>query len=237
MTKSRWFWPALVAAAGILGLQNGVWLYVTEPVLVWLRDATLNFITLGLDSYRDDIYKHAAKGPHEHAALRVLTLLISLIVCVPVALLAVSREMLRRLRQLLLRQSTETRNGTATPAAAEEKLFEDVLFERIVGDPRIDPRRTYRRFSLFVYGVVLMMFFWVGATAAGAAKLMFVSDAIAYYQQLRAVVAPHLTDRQILELDARFATIQGRADYLALMKDLDAEARKHTTAIPQFNVW
>lgn len=59
----------VVAALFIGGLGNGIWEYVLEPAFAWSATGILNIATLGIQSFKDDIYSEIAKGFHEESSL------------------------------------------------------------------------------------------------------------------------------------------------------------------------
>lgn len=215
-----WVWPAALAAAGLLGLGNGAWSYITEPSLFWLRNKLLSVVTLGIQAQKDEVYLHAARGPHEHTATTILMMLLLGLGLGAGIWFASHMELLRWAR--------------AQAYGIEQKPS---AVARFLGDPRVNPKRSYRRLQIIMSISALIVTYQVGVFLARSLKGQYCTAAIAYYSQLRAVVAPHVPPQRLLEYDAQFATVRSRSDYLTLMTELDAQARKHTDKLPSFYVW
>ena len=210
--RKWWLWPILFTMAGALGLGNGAWSYITEPSLVWIRNVILTTLTLGIQAQKDKVYAEAARGPHEHAATTLVVFTLSLMLAFLFILVYTSLETLRRARSI------------ATESGRPAKP----LIAHIMGDIRDNPQHAYKRTRIVLPILTLYLTYSLGMTIARTTIGLYCTAAITYYNQLRTVVAPHADRQKLLEYDARFSTVQNRGDYLALMTELDQEARKYT---------
>src|SRR3989344_4037356 len=78
--KSWQKWTLLTIAAIVLqGVLNVLWGLVLVPGLVWLRDGALNLLTFGVQSFKNDIYRHVAKGFHDRIATWTLMLVVAML--------------------------------------------------------------------------------------------------------------------------------------------------------------
>lgn len=59
----------VIGALIIGGLGNGVWEYVLEPAFTWSLTGILNIGTLGVQTFKDELYREIAKGFHEESSL------------------------------------------------------------------------------------------------------------------------------------------------------------------------
>lgn len=69
MSSTRKAILGVIAALVVGGLGNGVWEYVLEPAFTWSVAGVLNVATLGVQSFKDDLYREIAKGFHEESSL------------------------------------------------------------------------------------------------------------------------------------------------------------------------
>ena len=79
MFASR-FWNVLSAiiAAIVLGaIGSGVWESLLRPAVSFFSNFFLNIATLGISSYRDQLYQEIATGFHERAAILAFVFLLS----------------------------------------------------------------------------------------------------------------------------------------------------------------
>jgi hypothetical protein len=225
-TRHRYvWWTTAVAIAGALGLGNGVWSNVTSPALTWIRDAILNAVTLGIQYQKDSVYLDAARGPHDHIATTILVLLLAFLSFGLTTLTGKLIGLLRIAREVTYPASP----GLLSRASAS--------VENLMGFNAPTPVPAYTRTRVFVILFSLFIVFSTGVVLTRSITGIYCTAALSYYQQMRTIVAPHVSPMMILEFDAQFATIQTRADYVALLTRLDNEARKHSTKVPKFNVW
>lgn len=191
-----------------------------------MRDGLLSLATLGIQSYKDGLYRTVAKGYPEHASRALFPALISGLILLPLFLLVQTRSLLASLRRRLERLDDSDSADT----------FSRVR-NRLLGDFASEPEKAFRIRRRILFGLVMLQFYLAGAVIADLVKAQYCAEAISHYQRLRAVIAPHVSQSQLLQYDFRFATIQTRDDYYVLVKELDNEARQHTSKLPDFSVW
>jgi len=59
----------------------------------------------------------------------------------------------------------------------------------------------------------------------------------AYYNQLRAMVAPFITTETLLRYDANFASVKTQQDFVLIITELDTIARQNNMKPPPLYVW
>lgn len=225
-SRRRWLVPGLLTAAGVLGFQNGIWSYFTEPMLLRLRDFALNLMTLGVETYKDALYLHIAKGYHEHIAEQVLLGMTFLMIIAFMVYALLMFEVLRRLR---LRHTP----GYIPPVDHMfDRLFRISRPHRPEDSPKI---LTIARTAVYV-NLVILIFAGAQAFSAGISA-SYINNAIAHYQQLRAIAAPDLDQPTLLRYDARFAGITKGADYKGIVKDLQTYLTAQKKPYPKFTPW
>jgi hypothetical protein len=214
----RWAWSAIATAAGIIGLGNGVWFYVTQPLIVTASQWLISVFSLGVESYKDNVYAAAGRGMPEAVATHILGYVVAILAVWPLVFYITARNAIAKL----------SNHDSAPP----------LMVRIITGDPRTTSRaRMIRRISLATYITIVATIFGVGYSLTAAASVVVSNVAVAYYRQIRTIVAPHVPPQVVLEYDARMVRVTTRQQYFNLLKEMDTEARKHTADVPDFSVW
>src|SRR5688572_9810073 len=108
LKDKKWAWAALATAAGILGLGNGVWSYLTEPLLVSISRKVVSLFSLGISSYKDGIYAAVARGLYgERVASELLQYLLLILIILPIVFLISFRLSVGELRRRRLGEQIE----------------------------------------------------------------------------------------------------------------------------------
>ncbi|MFA5157658.1 MAG: hypothetical protein WC451_00500 [Patescibacteria group bacterium] len=89
---------------------------------------------------------------------------------------------------------------------------------------------TKLRWIMFVLSCLLF-----AISLFGAAQHQYINDAITYYQQLRAIDAPFISEIQLKEYDSKFAQIKNKSDYIIIINSLEeiSDTNKQTHPIFQ----
>lgn len=215
--QATWF-GGLTLLAALLGIPNGVWTYLTEPLVSWMWRASLSAATLGISSVKDVVYEDVAQGFWDEPGWLLLLFVAGGTFTFSVLLMP--------LLMFVLQARRWVRGGPTD-------RWTGIAFGRM-----LNPDGWFNRYSmkiLFVLwlALVLQSSIWVGVLLSSA----YSARALRHYQQLRTIVAPHVPNHKLLEYDARRALIQNRADYVSLIGDIETEARKHATTLPEFTPW
>jgi hypothetical protein len=220
----------IVTVLSALGVTNGVWQWVTAPVLLWLRDLALNVITLGINRVKDGIYADVARGYHEHAMMLALVFLTFVSVTLPALLLIpLMKTSLRRMQRLLL--DTSHMQVSKTSATSEAPL------QWMFGNPIHQPKQYYRRMKLFFLVAIAYTVLLAALFAAEVLRVSYATNAVTYYRQLHAIITPYATSADLVLYDSRFAQIHHASDYRQLVDELKNIASQHGAVLPDFNVW
>lgn len=222
LPNRRVLWAGLATLAGILGLGNGVWNYVTGPVLIRTSQWLLRATSLGVGSYKDRVYAAAAHDFPERVATLLLLYILTAFVFFHVYFFFSMRDSIQSLRASHL----------------GEPRKRSLIRRTIFGDPGATPdEAALTRLSRVLHLLFVVMVFLAGYIVTSSASLILTNAAVGYYRELRAIVAPHVDQPTLLRYDARFTRVRTRDQYYSLVKDMDTEARTHTADVPDFNVW
>lgn len=92
-----------VLSAIILGsVASGVWQYIIDPLVLKSSKAILNIATLGMESFKNDLYRQVAKGFHEGASSALYSQINGL---VGIAAIIFSLNLAKRSKELIQRNS------------------------------------------------------------------------------------------------------------------------------------
>lgn len=208
---ARFFtWKAaatLVGAIFIGALGNAAWEYLLKPLLPWVSDLIIDVATLGIQSYRDEIYREVAKGNDERAAIATFALVSS----VPLAIFL----------------STVSAVGLRTRRKA--------IISRLVGEDTDSSARIDRAHRIIVVGLVVMgmasTFFIISLV-----RTIYVVRASAHLDQFQRIVAPYVTPEQRLTLASRVAQMTTEAQYRDIVRDMSEVASQKKLTIPDFDL-
>ncbi len=220
MKASNWKKVVVGAAATILlgSVGSGLWEVALRPAGQWAVRSLLTVITLGSSAVKDDVYREAAKGLHETSALEVLSLAI-LFQGLALFLFAgrhfaeksASREV-QRIKDRLSDLQNE----------AKIELLEGVI-------AKLDRRVTRAMVLALVLGLLCVGYQFTGLLVQQEANLAFT-----YFRQSLTACRPYVDDREARALEARFALIRERADYIAIIDDLQRTAAANHLELPKF---
>ena len=230
----------VIAALILGGLGNGVWEYVLEPAFTWGLSATLNVATLGVQSFKDDVYREIAKGFHEEASLSLANAIYYWIgygVAFGLYLFT------RKTKNLVSRIASKTKElddlEAVTEGRAEPNESKDQIPLRI-SKLRAEYSGLARKakwvhtaaYVCFAFGI--FFFAWM---AIGTAKDRYINSAIVHYEQSLSIVAPLASAKELVEFKSRFARVASKGNYEMLISDIAEVGERGGLTLPEFKAW
>lgn len=230
----------VMAAVVVGGLGNGVWEYVLEPALSWGLVGVLNVATLGVQAFKDDLYREIARGFHEESSLSLASTLYFLIGYGTAVgfffLVRKTKEVLARTQSLSekLDNLEAIADGRAEPDRSEDNIRLRISVRRAKLSGIVPRLKLVQKafLVLFVFGIAV--FAW---TVIGAAKNRYINMAIVHYKQSFSIVAPAATNAELALFDSRFARVASKNDYEVLMADIARVGARGNLTIPAFKAW
>lgn len=220
---------ATTLIAIILGaVGSGVWEYILEPLLASSSKAILNIATLGIDSFKNDLYSEVAKGLHEKASYSLLSKFNLLLI---LAMFIFSLATLKKVKKLIARRSEmmkkihKLENNEIPDKKSLSEMKED-LQEINVG--------PLLKTSYFLLGMTALLF---SAQYIASKRDLYVNDAIAHYQQSKNIIAPYISNVELLVFNSRFSQIEKPQNYYKIMDDLNGIAKNNKIQLPKFDAW
>lgn len=230
----------VIGALIVGGLGNGVWEYVLEPAFTWSLDGILNIATLGVQAFKDDVYREIAKGFHEESSLSLAnTLYFWIGYGVAFGLFLFTR----KTKDLVSRIATSKKELDDLEAIIDEQVkpsgTQDDLRLRISNLRKenlgLEPKAKLMHkaaYVLFVFGIAF--FGWM---IIGNAKDRYINSAIVYYEQALSIISPLATDKELAVFKSRFARVASKSDYEALISDITHLGDRGGLRVPEFKVW
>jgi hypothetical protein len=223
MQLSRWKKVALGFIASILlgGVGSGVWEVGLKPLGQWLGRLLLTAATLGSNSVKDSIYREAAKGFHEASSLELFWLTVLIIFMFsPAALSFVHGK----------------RAGEKKAAAFNSELNRLDEAERSGYLDKLSAKLDRQMYALILVGTGLW-FLFASIQFVDYLKLVEANLAYTYFTQSMTICRPYVDDQQARMLQSRFASINGRDDFIKVTNDLKHIAVSNRLNLPNFTPW
>jgi hypothetical protein len=218
-----------VLSAIVLGaVGSGVWQYVFDPALSKGSKVILDLATLGVESFKNDLYREIAIGFREKASSALysqLNILFGLaLIGIPIALAIRTKELIQQ-KSALLEELQRLEEGKNKVLPSIEELRQDIRNAR--------PERLL----VAVYALVVVGVVFFSAQFVTSKRDRYVNSAIAHYGQLRRTVSPYVAQNELLLLDSRFSQIQSAKDYESIIFQMSDITKQHNAKVPEFEVW
>ncbi len=218
-----------ILSAIVLGaIGSGVWQYVMEPALSKSSKAILDLATLGVEAFKNDLYKEIATGFHEKASNALyfqLNLLFGFAtVAIPLFFLIKTRELIQR-KAALIEELQRIETGVEKKVPSIDELRESLRNTK--------PERLLK----IVYATVLVGIIFFSAQFVISKREKYVNSAVTYYFHLKRIISPYIDQKELEELDSRFAQIQSANDYKGIIAQMSGVAEHSDVKIPKFEIW
>lgn len=229
--KNKYIYKAISGAIGAIligAVGSGLWQYVFDPALSSSSRAILNLATLGMESFKNDLYVEISKGLHERASLDLSIQFSSLLglamILLPIALTLKTKELEKRKIKML-------EELDQIEAGKEQKV-------RTVDELRTDIKNTNtRRVLIVLYVLIVIGIIFYTAQIVSSKRQSYINSAITYFNQSIKIVSPFVDEIELRKLDSNFSQIKTPKDYQAILKHLETIAEKNEVKLPGFEVW
>jgi large-conductance mechanosensitive channel len=217
-----------LSAIAVGAVSSGVWQYIMDPLLSSGSRLILNLATLGMDSFKNDLYREIAKGFYEKASSALYS---QFNILFTLASIGFSIFLVIKTKELIQRK-LEMMEELKRLEAQEEKNI------RSIEEIREDLRNTRaERFLKAIYIFLVLNLVFLSAQFVTSKRDKYVNLAIAHYSQLRKIVSPYVTQTELMTLDSRFSQIQSAKNYKALISEMSGTARQNGAYVPEFEIW
>lgn len=218
-----------VISAIVLGaIGSGIWQYVFDPALSKGSKVILDLATLGVESFKNDLYQEIAIGFHEKASSALhsqFNMLYTLfLVLIPIVILKKTREMIQR-KSAIMKKLEQMEEGLERESRTIEDLRQSTQ--------NLRPERLL----VFIYALLVVGVLLFSAQFVTSKRDRYVNSAIAHYSQLKRIVSPYVSQNEIQLLDSRFSQIQSANDFESIIVQLNDITKQHNAKVPEFEVW
>lgn len=233
MTKYIKFTLGTIGAIVIGAIGSGVWEYILQPALRNGSNAFLELATLGVESYKDDLYQEVAKGYQEKASFSLLlsfnALLVSAYLVACGLMVSKGKEVIKDERRLL-------KDIDRLKCPEEETEHHEPLarLEEIETSIRNSGSKRLLKFS---YVMSLFILVFCASEVISVAKERYVIRAVTHYDQLTQIVKPHIEYEVLTKIESDFAQVQSSADYTQVIQSLSKIADENELKTPKFDIW
>ncbi len=221
-------WTPRVLGYLLVGaLSNPLWLYILRPLIGHTRDWVLDLATLGVQSFKDNIYVEVARGFHElSGAGTFLFLVIFQIAAVTLLLLWTFlrfRSIKERYSELL--DEKDTTDGQEV----ETRMSSDEIRESLGRYERSQRKYFYLLIPAAIMLVTLLLLL--------SAQVLYVNSAVSHFHQILRIASPYLDEGEEAFILSEFAQIHNKEDYVRIVERLVTTARMNGQDIPIFDPW
>jgi hypothetical protein len=218
-------WKRIVL--GVLGtivlgaIGSGLWELAGKPATLRLGQLLLTGATLGSTAIKDSIYVEAAKGPHEATSLLILWLIVLVLTSVSSFSLG------------FLRSGRDVSKYSAELSAKLDGTDDEAKLVILTNERAASSKKLYRLkvfiVSVFIFSAFILLLSYL--------RLLQSNNTYTYFAQSFSICRPYLDDQQALMLESRFSAVEGRAEYLNVIDDLQRIAKAHNRKLPDFKPW
>jgi len=217
-----------IVLLGAIG--SGAWQHLLGPLLYWLRDQTLNIITLGIADFKDDIYIKVASGFHEYASTSLLCLVLFIYIFITISLTVVIVVSSKKLKEKISKFKSDIeriKNG--------EKPSEDTCidFEKDVAKVEKNAKLV-QRLCYFLIGIAILISI---STFTDITKIMYTNGAITHYHKMLKACSVYLDYEEIKQIESKFVQIKNKSDYSTIIAQLKDITDKNNITIEEFKIW
>lgn len=219
---------AILSAIVLGAIGSGVWQYILDPIVSSGSRLMLNLATLGMESFKNDLYQEIAKGFHEKASYALYaqfnTIFSLAFIGFAIILALKTKELIQRKSEMmeeLLRIEDKRKQEPLSIAEIESRL-KNTKPERLL------------KFIYILLGICLVL---MSAQYVNTKRDSYINSAITHYFQLKKIVSPHVSQVDLMNMDSRFSQIQSAKSYEVLITEMSTIAKQNAANTPAFEVW
>ena len=229
----------LVGVIFIGAISSGIWEVVLKPLSTFIRDMLLNLITLGLDSFRNNIYSSIANGYNQSPMIELLYYFVLIIIFAMIMLLVFlfseKRELLKE-RNRLVELCDDKLSELDNKEEPRKKTIEEIR-EGIVQTRQKAVNLPTKRYSFLLYFISVIFVFEASLLITSYIKTSYINSAITHYNKIVAISSPYYNTMEIALHTSQYAQIKKKEDYIRLTSSIEATIKNHGIVPPTFSVW
>lgn len=200
----------LIGTLIIGGLGSGVWEYILKPLFSHSINFILDLSTLGMDTFKNSIYEEISQGFSEKNSIKNYTLIIGFLIgFYLISILSVFRK-LRNLKK------------------ENEPIYIDFNSDKDKELTKISLRIKIFLFFVICFSITLLV---------NTKRLDYINESILYYNKLKTIITPYITDKELKLLDSRYAQIKNKEDYQTIINELLKVSESNNIIIKKRDIW
>lgn len=224
------------AAGAILGaiilgaIGSGVWQYMLDPIFKGGTKFILELATLGVESYKDDLYVEVSKGFQETASYRVQALFNIMLAMV---FIAISVGQLFKVKDLI---------------NSQRRLLDEVnyLEKGEIEEHYLDKIKQFRselqlkkpeKLVNLSYICILLSALIASLLSITTVSDKYIHSAVVHYHQSLKIISPYINKYETLKIESDFAKISTSSDYANILNKIETIANENNEMIRDFDIW
>jgi len=207
--KNKFTWKTTAVTLILAIVGSALWENMFRDLFNFLGRFLLTISTLGIESYKDNIYKSIAKGFNEGVSLQIYFFQQLMFFAFVVSLCY---------GMFLLRKRTFFKKDYNS----KENLSESIT-------------KTLVRNPLFVWFLSFYVILVGTITFLDLTKRFYINSSVTYFDQLVKINQPYMTPEENKQYISLFAQISNKADYSILIEKLKEKAIKNKQKVPDFD--
>lgn len=201
----------------VLGaISSGVWEYIFKPLLESGTKIIMDIATLGMEAYKNDVYRQIAKGFSEKNSINTYSNIMNIMFYMMILGFFIFYSNLKKIKdkykQLMCGEQSIQKRNVTIPAIIKK-------FKRL----------------FYAYSFLVIIFFILNLFSVY--RLNYINNSIIYFEQLKKASAPYIPQKQFLMIESRFALINNKDDYVSVMSDLEKILQNENIHIQQILIW
>jgi hypothetical protein len=242
MNKSYKIIIATVITIFLGAIGSGVWQYILEPIISSSSKVVLDIATLGIESFKNNLYQEIAKGFHEKASynsdVKFNILLIFAFVLYTYNLFIEGGRILEERRKIMnkynvLYNKIESLNNGVKYEPELPSLNEiDIEINKLSQDKKAVLLKKLMPLPM-IFSILLL----IPAVYVSSIRDLYVNDAVTHYKQTIKIITPFVLSNDLAFFNSRFSQIKTSADYSTIIGDLNKVATENNIIFPKFEIW
>jgi hypothetical protein len=197
---------------------SALWDFGVKPGVAWLTNASLDIITLGMNSLRDKLYADVARGAYDRPAAITFALVVSwsamVIFIWPLALGYGFKIMMWR----LVRPVNLVGAARNIPTGARPQTLRGAI--------------TLVRSTVIGGSVILGLL--AGCLFFITTRVLYIQNTAIYLDQSQRILSAYWSDHERLQVASRVALMKSRVDFDKIQSDMARTASSNGVELPKF---
>lgn len=207
---------------------SGIWQYVLNPALEGSTRFLLEIGTLGVETFKNELYIEVSKGYQETASFKTLSILSLIIGLLSILLCAksiVDAHFAIKKHGDLLKDIELLEQGKKE----EPRSITEIKNDLILNNPKSMLKSAYMMIPFAGMLIIIL--------TISTASDRYVNNAVAHYNQILKVASPYMTHEEILQIESEFAQISSSEDYIKVTEKLYQYTNEAEIEVNHFDIW